>query len=109
MTADFNMATAYANGGRVRHGRYFILSIHFISISVILSIIYVITLCAGLLSATTLWTAEVIVGSHPPLSGLVGLREDQLKLREEVQQMRQYMQIMQSQHMYMWMHHPVVA
>jgi hypothetical protein len=46
MTADFDMATAYAAGGSVQHGRYFVLSIHFISIIAILpSCIYYNTLC----------------------------------------------------------------
>jgi hypothetical protein len=73
MIADFDMATTYAAGGGVRHGRYFILSIHFISITMIISIIYILTLYASFLSATTLWTVKVIVGSHPSLSGPVGL------------------------------------
>jgi hypothetical protein len=36
MTTDFDMATTYVAGGGVRHGRYFVLSIHFILIAMIL-------------------------------------------------------------------------
>jgi hypothetical protein len=69
MTTDFDTATTYAACGGVRHGRYFILSIHFISMNVI------VTYClyADFLSTTVLWTTEVIVGSHHPLWGPVGL------------------------------------
>jgi t-SNARE complex subunit (syntaxin) len=44
MTSDFDTAVAYAASGGVRHGRYFVLSIHFILITMILSIVYIITL-----------------------------------------------------------------
>jgi hypothetical protein len=54
--------------------RYFILSSHFISITVILSIVYIIILYEGFLSATLLWTTKVIVGSHL-LSGPVNLSD----------------------------------
>jgi hypothetical protein len=64
MTAEFDMVVAYATGGGVRHGRYFILSSNFILIIVILFIVYIIILCVGFLSVTVLWTAKVIVGSH---------------------------------------------
>jgi hypothetical protein len=57
----------------VRHERYFILSIHFISITYDLYIVYIRILCVGFLSTIALWTAEVIVGSHPPLPGPVSL------------------------------------
>ena len=36
MIANFDTVAAYAAGGGVRHGRYFVLSIHFISIIVLL-------------------------------------------------------------------------
>jgi hypothetical protein len=46
MTAKFDTVVAYAAGGGVRHGRYFILSIHFISITMVLPYcIYYNTLC----------------------------------------------------------------
>jgi hypothetical protein len=46
MIADFDMAVACAAGGGVRHGRHFILSIHFISITVIIPYcMYYNTLC----------------------------------------------------------------
>jgi hypothetical protein len=47
MTANFETAAAYAAGGGVRHGGYFILSSHFISKTVILSIVHSITHYAG--------------------------------------------------------------
>lgn len=75
MTAEFDMVVAYATGGGVRHGRYFILSSNFILIIVILFIVYIIILCVGFLSATVLWTAEVIVGSRLPVLGLIGRSE----------------------------------
>jgi hypothetical protein len=73
ITIDFDTTPTYATGGGVQHEMYFILSIHFISITVILYIIYIRTLCAGFLSTMALWTTEVIVGRHPPLLGLVDL------------------------------------
>jgi hypothetical protein len=46
MIADFDTVAAYATDGGVRHGRYFVLSIHFILIIVILPYcIYYNTLC----------------------------------------------------------------
>ena len=39
MTTDFDTASAYVAVGGVRHGMYFVLSIHFISITVILCIL----------------------------------------------------------------------
>jgi uncharacterized membrane protein YoaK (UPF0700 family) len=70
MIANFDTVVAYAAGGDVRHGRYFVLLIHFISITVILlyntlcrfrvPVVYIITLCAGFLSTSMLWTIKVI-------------------------------------------------
>jgi hypothetical protein len=54
------------------HGRYFILSSNFISITTIISIVYIKILYAGFLPAMVSWTAKVIVGNLNPLSGLVG-------------------------------------
>jgi hypothetical protein len=73
MTADFDTVASYATDGGVRHGRYFILSSHLISINVILFIVYIITLYAGFLLVTMLWTAKVIVSGHPPLLGPVDI------------------------------------
>jgi hypothetical protein len=47
MTTDFDTAAAYVAGGGVRHGRYFVLSIHFILITMILPY------CVGFISTTT--------------------------------------------------------
>jgi hypothetical protein len=73
ITIDFDTVPTYVTSGGGRHEMYFILSIHFISITVILYIVYIRTLCSIFLSAMALWTAEVIVGRHPPLLGPVDL------------------------------------
>jgi hypothetical protein len=57
---------------------------------------------------TVLWTAEVIVGSHPPLWGPVSLARSSPQ-DKEMQQMRQHMQMIQSQVMYIWMRQHVIA
>jgi hypothetical protein len=75
MTAEFDTVSTYAAGGDVLHRRYINLCFHFISIIVIQFIVYIIILCVGFLSATVLWTAEVIVGSRLPVLGLIGRSE----------------------------------
>jgi hypothetical protein len=80
MAIEFDTVSTYGAGGGVSHVRYFIychfisyrqLQFHFISITMILFIEYIIILYVGFLSATSLWAIKVIVGSPP--TGLVGL------------------------------------
>lgn len=82
MVVEFDMVLTYGSGGGVSHVRYFILchlisyqqlQFHFISITMILFIEYIIILYAGFLLVTSLWAIKVIVGSPPP--GLVGLND----------------------------------
>jgi hypothetical protein len=108
MTADFDMAAAYAAGGSVRHGRYFVLSIHFILIIVILpSCVYYNTLCRFPIGDEVV---DRLIYSRQS-SSIVGTRRPRRSSaqEEEMQQMRQQMQMMQSRHMYMRMHQQVIT
>jgi hypothetical protein len=107
MIANFDTVAAYAAGGGVRHGRYFVLSIHFILITMILPhCIYYNTLCKfpignGVVDHQSYSRQSFSsIGTRQPWRSSAReeeLMEDQRKLQEEMEQMRQHRQMMQSQ------------